>query len=461
MRKLLISSAIVLLGVAMGARQPSPPTTVAFTNVSVIPMDRERVIDNWTVVVRDGKVAMLGADVPVPAGALRVDGSGKYLIPALAEMHAHVPPGANVPDAAIERTLFMYAANGIGTIRGMLGHERHLGFRARAASGEIFSPILYTSGPSLNGNTAPTPEAAVKLVTEEKQAGYDFLKIHPGLSLETFNAMAATADKLGIRFAGHVPSAVGLHRALEARQLTIDHLDGYVEALAGKDAPSSEWFGVNLVDRVDEKKIPELVAATKKAGTWMVPTETLLEQTVGDEPAESLARRPEMKYATAAQIKSWSENKAKFLQLPSAQRQRFIALRRRLIHALFSAGVPIALGSDAPQIWNVPGFSAHRELELMVASGLTPYQALETGTTNVARFFGTSDRTGRIAVGRRADLVLIDGNPLTDITNTRRISGVMLGGRWMPKEEIQRRLDSGGVRSGMGNWGQTPFLRKT
>lgn len=433
------------LALAFSAQGSSGSGTIAITNATVVPMDRERVLENWTVVVRDGTVAAAGpaADVKLPADAVRVDGSGKYLIPALAEMHAHIPPGPQVPDAVIERTLFMYAAQGIGTIRGMLGDPRHLGYRARAANREIFSPVIYTSGPSLNGNSTPTPVSAVKLVTEEKQAGYDFLKLHPGLSRETFDAMAATADKLGIRFAGHVSAAVGLQRALEARYLTIDHLDGYVEALAGPNAPASQWFGVNLVDRADPKRIPELVAATKRAGTWMVATEILLENTVSDEPAASLAKRPEMKYATEQQLQAWTENKAKFLQMPSAQRQKFIALRRNLIKALFDGGVPFLLGSDAPQIWNIPGFSAQRELEAMVASGLTPFQALQSGSVNVAKFFGTEAKTGTIATGKRADMVLIEGNPLSDITSTRKIAGVMLQGRWMSREEIQKRLDSG------------------
>ena len=441
----LITAGVASMPGTPSAQPASRARTTAFTNVSAVPMDRERVLENVTVVVRDGAIAAIGParDVKVPPDAVQVDGTGRFLIPALSEMHAHIPPGDQVPDAAIERTLFMYAANGIGTIRGMLGHRRHLGFRDRAAKGEIFSPTIYTSGPSVNGNSAPTPDAAVKLVIEQKQAGYDFLKIHPGPSLEAFNAMAATAGKVGIRFAGHVPAAVGLRRALEAKYLTIDHLDGYMEALAGPGAPASQWFGINLVDRVDVKRIPELVEATKRAGTWMVATESLLEHTVGDESAEAMAARPEMKYATPDQITAWSANKAKFLEIPSAQRHTFIATRRALIKALHGGGVPFLLGSDAPQIWNVPGFSIHRELELMVASGLTPYQALQTGTVNVARFFGTADRTGQIAAGRRADLVLIDANPLADIRNTARIAGVMLGGSWMAREEIAKRLDAG------------------
>jgi imidazolonepropionase-like amidohydrolase len=438
---------VIMLAIAIGAgvaaQQTSAPVVV-FTNVSVVPMDRERVLENQTVVVRDGKIASVGAaDAKIPEGAQRIDGSGKFLIPTLSEMHAHIPPGDQVPDAAIERTLFMYAAGGIGTIRGMLGHQRHLAWRDRAAKGEVFSPIIYTSGPSLNGNSAPNPEAATKMVTTQKEAGFDFLKIHPGLGRETFDAMAATADKVGIRFAGHVPAAVGLERALETQMETIDHLDGYIEALASDGAPTSQWFGVNLVGQVDEKRIPELVQKTKAAGTWMVPTQILLESSVSDEPLDSMKAWPEMKYATPQQLEQWSASKTKFMEIAAPQRKRFVDQRRRLIKALHDGGVPFLLGSDAPQIWNVPGFSIHRELQSLVASGLTPFQALATGTTSVARFYKAEADRGTIAAGKRADMVLIDGNPLTDIRNTGKISGVMLGGRWMAREEIQKRLDGG------------------
>jgi imidazolonepropionase-like amidohydrolase len=175
----------------------------------------------------------------------------------------------------------------------------------------------------------------------------------------------------------------------------------------------------------------------------MVPTQILLESSVSDEPLESMKAWPEMKYATPEQLQQWSAAKTKFLEIPAAQRKRFVEVRRSLIKALHEGGVPFLLGSDAPQMWNIPEFSIHRELQSLVAAGLTPFQALATGTTSVARFYKADAERGTIAAGKRADLVLIDGNPLTDIRNTAKISGVMLGGRWMPREEIQRRLDSG------------------
>lgn len=446
MRRLMFAAVLASAAVGEFNAQPPPSSAVtAFVGVSVIPMDRDTVTRDQTVLVRDGRITAIGpaAGVRVPDGAVRVDGRGKYLMPALAEMHAHVP-GGDAPDAAIERVLLLWVANGIGTIRGMLGQPRHLPLRERLARGEIFGPRLYTSGPSFNGNSATSAAAAAQMVKDQKAAGYDLLKIHPGVPRDAFDAMAATADALRIRFAGHVPAEVGLDRALEAKYATIDHLDGYLEALAGPDAPPSQTFGLNLVSRLDESKIAAVVANTKAAGTAMVPTEILLENWVGPDDPQAMAAWPEMKYARPEQIQAWTEQKRKLTAGASlADRGKMIAVRRRLINALHDAGVPFLLGSDSPQTWNVPGFSIHRELGTLVASGLTPYEALVTGTRNVAVYFGTEQETGTVAAGKRADLVLLDANPLADITNSSKIAGVMIGGRWMTREEIRRRLDGG------------------
>jgi imidazolonepropionase-like amidohydrolase len=439
----------VSLGIALGAAVIAPvsqqtPAT-AFVGAGVLTMEREGVLRDHTVIVRGGRIEDVGpvGAIAVPAGAIRIDASGKFLMPALAEMHAHIPPG-KAPDEVIERTLFLYAANGIGTIRGMLGDPRHLGYRNRAEKGEIVSPRIYTSGPSLNGDSVPTVADAMQAVTSQKEAGYDLLKIHPGVKRDVFDALAAKAKEVGIPFAGHVPLDVGLHRALEAKYATIDHLDGYVEALA-KNPAQSQFFGINLINEVDEAHIPALIEQTKAAGTWMVPTEVLFVNLLNDEDAQTMAQRPEMKYAQTPQVvQNWIGQKQKFAaQFPSAERQKYLALRRSLIKRLHGAGVPFLLGSDAPQMWNVPGFSIHRELQVMVAAGLTPYDALRSGTANVATHFKTNATAGTVAKGKRADLVLLDANPLDDIANSSKIAGVMLNGRWISKAEIDKRLESG------------------
>jgi imidazolonepropionase-like amidohydrolase len=426
-------------------------TVTAFVGVTVIPMDRERRLPGQTVVVRGDRIVEIGpaARVRVPDDGVRVDGTGKFLIPGLAEMHAHIP-GGQATDSAVERTLFMYVAGGLTTVRGMLGHPRHLELRARAARGELLSPTIYAAGPSLNGNTIPDSATAVRAAVEQKEAGYDLLKIHPGVSRVAFDALAATATRIGIPFAGHVPKDVGLARALEARYATIEHLDGYIEAMLRDGAPvgaeQSAFFGLNLGAHLDESKLPGLVDATRRAGVWNVPTQVLLENLVLVGSSEELARRPEMRYVAPEMLAEWAEVKATMLSETGSTAEsarRTIEMRRRLIKALHAAGAGLLLGSDAPQMYNVPGFSTHRELETLVAAGLTPYQALETGTRNVARYFGTERETGTIERGKRADLILLDADPLVDIRNTTRRAGVMLRGRWLPQAEIERSLNGG------------------
>ena len=414
----------------------------AFIGVSVLPMDTDAVLSDQTVVVADGKIASISSSstAKVPAGAVKIDGKGKYLMPGLGELHAHIP-GGNAPDADVERTLFLYVANGVTTIRGMLGHPRHLVYRERVAKGDVLGPRIYTSGPSFNGNTAKTPEAATAMVIEQQKAGYDLLKIHPGVPRDAFDAMAAKADELKMPFAGHVPQAVGLARALEAKYRSIDHLDGYVEALV-PDASASQTFGVNLAAQADESRIPALVKATRAAGTWQVPTEILLVNWLNDVDPQTMAAWPEMKYVPPQTLTNWiAQKQGMAAKYPQTDRQKLLALRRKIIKALHDGGVPFALGSDAPQTWNVPGFSAHRELGALVAAGLTPYQALKSGTANVGTYFGTQASVGTVAAGKRADLVLLDANPLTDITNVSKIQGVMVRGNWMSRADLDAGLE--------------------
>jgi imidazolonepropionase-like amidohydrolase len=447
-RAVAIGALASSLFAAVAPRAQSSAPALAFVDVTVVPMDGERVVPGQTVIVRGARIEQWGPSgaVSIPHGATRIEARGKFLMPGLAEMHAHVP-GGNATDDAIERVLTLYVANGITTARSMLGHPRHLALRDRIARGEVIAPRIYTSGPSFNGNSAPTAEAAVKMVTDQKAAGFDFLKIHPGITRGVFEALATAAQGAGLRFAGHVPLDLGLERALELKFATIDHLDGYLEAMVRSDAPvkaaASQWFGSNLLAYVDESRIPALVAATRRAGTWNVPTESLLTHSVSEEAPEAMARWPEMKYVAPAQRAQWIENKTKFMASGTttpATRARFVEVRRRLIKALHAGGAGLLLGSDAPQVWNVPGFSIHRELRMLVEAGLTPYQAIETGTRSVATFFGTSAGAGTVTAGKRADLLLVDGNPLADIGNTSRIWGVVVAGRWLDRATLDAKL---------------------
>ena len=444
----LVATATLLAAAAPVAAQEGPVTV--FVGVDVIPMDRERVLEDRTVLVRHGRIARIGPadEVEVPDDA-RLAAEGGWLIPGLAEMHAHIPPQGGRD--WMERVLFLYVANGVTTARGMLGTSEHLALRDDVASGAVLGPRIYTSGPSINGNSIPSPDSARRAVRHQAEAGYDFLKIHPGLTRAEYEALVEEANAVGIRWAGHVSADVGLHRALETGQATIDHLDKYVEALlpAGADPSAEElgFFGFGVVDRVDRSRIPEVARATAEAGVWNVPTQSLIERVLSPESPEAMAEAPGVRYMPDRIVESWKEAKARFdAQAGNGpeRRQAFIRLRRELIGALHDVGGPLLLGSDAPQVFQVPGFSIHDELALMVASGLTPYEALATGTRNVAAFFEAEDVYGTVEEGKDADLVLLGANPLEDISATADVRGVMVRGRWLPAREIRRRLEAGG-----------------
>jgi imidazolonepropionase-like amidohydrolase len=426
----------------------------AIVDVSVVSMADDSVVPRQTVLVRDGHIVAVDAVDAVAVGNARlIDGRGRFVMPGLAEMHAHIPPAPQTADETFD-TLALYVANGITLARGMLGAAQHLELRERAARGEILAPRIYTSGPSLNGQSVTSPDAGRAMVAEQHEAGYDFLKIHPGLGTASFVAIVAAAREAGMPFAGHVSEEVGLAAALTAGQASIDHLDQYIPALLRDDAPGrgapSQFFGWNLAAEVDLGKIAPLADATAAAGVWNVPTQSLIEQLLlAERSADELLARPEMRYVSAATAQDWAHAKDRVLENPAYSPElarQFVEVRRRLIKALHDADAGLLLGSDAPQIFNVPGFSIHEELRLLVESGLTPYEALATGTVNVARFLGEEREFGRVAEGHRADLLLLAANPLDDVANVRQRVGVMLGGRWLPEEDLQARLEEIAVR---------------
>jgi imidazolonepropionase-like amidohydrolase len=369
--------------------------------------------------------------VRVPYGARLVDGSGKYLMPGLAEMHGHVPP-PNAPPEYTERVLFLYLANGITTVRGMLGAPGQLELRRRAAGGEIWSPTLYLAGPSFNGQSVSSPEQAVEMVRAQKAQGWDLLKVHPGLTRPEYDAMARTARELGIRFGGHVPEEVGLLHAIEMGQETFDHLDGYVEALNGEAGP------------VDEARLADVVRRTRAAGAWVVPTMALWEVLYGTANLDSLRAYPELRYVPRQQVEGWTNAFRQRMASPqfnAVASANVVENRVRILGALHRGGARILMGTDAPQQFSVPGFSLHRELGHMRAAGMSPFAILASGTRSVGEYFRAQDRFGTVAPGQRADLVLLQANPLADVANVSRIAGVMARGRWLPREEIDAGLE--------------------
>ncbi|MGY6553770.1 MAG: amidohydrolase family protein [Wenzhouxiangella sp.] len=414
--------------------------SVIFEQVRLIDPDSGSVSEPVDLGIFHGAITPLAN---MPADAERVPGAGLYVIPGLAEMHAHVPP-MRAGEQQIADVMILYLAHGITTIRGMLGESGHLVLREQLASGELIGPRLITSGPSFNANSVASPAAAADMVRAQAEAGYDLLKLHPGLWPEAFRAIAQTAEALGIDYSGHISVAVGLDRVLASRQGSIDHLDGYGEALVPDDHPlhgtNPGLFAINLVPGMDRALIPDLARRTVETGIANVPTQSLLENwATGD--IDALMARPAMRWMPVATREQWQQNLARIrAQIPDGHAEPFIEIRRELLAALHQAGAVILLGADAPQIFNVPGDSVHHELEIYVEVGMSPAEALATGTTNVARYLDQADRHGCLRPGCVADLVVLRDNPLENIRNAREIEGVMRAGRWFDRAELDELL---------------------
>lgn len=436
----LVAAAVVAVQLS-AATPPAVADSYLFTNGHLITMTGDGTV-RANVRVVNQRIDAIGPSLIARDDDVVIDMAGGYLLPGLAEMHAHVP----APDQGRQYrddVLFLWVANGITTARGMLGHPDHLELRQALAAHEVLGPRLLTSGPSFNGNSVPGPAMARQMVREQAAAGYDFLKIHPGLSRDEFDAMADEARRVGIPFAGHVPAEVGLDHAIAEGQVTIDHLDGFMQALApqaASDAAADSLFGVGLADKVDMDRLAGLIDRLRSAGTWVVPTETLIENFADAGEVDALLRRPEAKYLPPDLRDSYRQALDR-ADSGAAVAERALAVRKDLIGRLHAGGVGVLLGSDSPQIFNVPGFSIHRELEAMVEAGLSPLEALATGTTDPARFFGRGNDFGRIAPGYAADLVLVKADPTADIGNSRDIQGVMVRGRWLDRQALDAGLE--------------------
>lgn len=422
--------------------------TIVFQDISILTMETDQILDNQTIVVENGIVEWVGpsGEADHPAGAEVVTGNF-YVMPGLAEMHAHIPQPAS-GEQAMEDALNLYLSQGITTIRGMLGHPAHLELRDQAAAGEIDSPRIFTSGPSFSSGSVESTEQAREMVRQQAEAGYDLLKFHPGISVPEFRVITDEANRIGIEFSGHISHDVGLERSLDAGQGTIDHLDRYMEFLAenpaDRDDPNIIYFGYDLAYDVDESRIEEAAKRTADAGVWNVPTHTLLHNVFNPDLSVDMMRTwPGMQYISEATLDNWStfvgalRNSEAY---DADKAQRFLDIRDELLLALHKAGAGLMLGADAPQIFNPPGFAAHRELKLIIEAGLTPFEALKTGTVNVAEYLEETGRSGIIADGARADFILLRSNPLESVPFQDHIEGVVSEGVYYSRDRLDEML---------------------
>lgn len=429
-----------LLTASCGQSQSKDSTSehpqIVFTGANLVTMEDEEILHNMDVVIKGDRIEKIGrtGEINIPAGAKVIDGSEKYLMPGLAEMHGHVPPiqSSDFPERYVEDVLFLYLAGGVTTVRGMLGHENQLLLKGSVNKGELLGPNLYLAGPSFSGNSINSVDEVTDKVRSQVEEGWDLLKVHPGLTLEEFEAMAEVANEADIAFAGHIPEDVGLVNAINLGQETIDHLDGYITYMNATDVP------------VSESELHRAVELTVENNVWVVPTQALWETLIGAADHEKLKNYDELKYMPPQVVKGWL-NFLEEGQKNSAYYSGESAIihaenRQQLLKALQDGGAKILLGTDAPQLFSVPGFSMKHEVKIMEEAGLTPYEIIKSGTYNVGEYFVDKDQFGTIKEGSRADLILLPGNPLTDLSVVVNHNGVLIRGHWLSREEINQKL---------------------
>jgi imidazolonepropionase-like amidohydrolase len=427
-----------------------------------------------TVVIVGDRIAAIGnsAQTATPKMAQVVDGTGKFLIPGLWDMHAH---GATGENAAWTHLLFL--ANGVVGVRDMFGPPDAHAWRATQVSNEDPSPAIYLGSPVVDGPNPRWPHSIVvtdeaqgrEVVDQQQQHGADFIKVYDKLPRSTYFAIADEARKRGIAFEGHVPESITAAEASDAGQRSIEHLTRVALGSSKEEtAISAELMRQELlfrapdatmsqkmdsgkhmtalyqriVETYDDATAQALFAKFLKNGTWQCPTLTLLRAEIEDPlPAND----PRLNYLSK-EIRA--EFDAGFYpHFPPEARAWSVKLRKvefdesmKIVGLMYRKGVPILAGTDAMNPQCFPGFGIHDELALLVDAGLPPLAALQSATRNAAQFMGQLDRRGTIEAGKVADLVLLDKDPLADIHNTRTIQAVVLNGKLFPHTALDAML---------------------
>jgi imidazolonepropionase-like amidohydrolase len=379
-------------------------------------------------------------------------------------MHIHVF-GGNWPTAS---TLALFLANGVTGVRDMGSDlDRVLALRREIASGSRLGPRMVVSGPSIfgleDGRIPISAEQARVAVRQRSRAGVDFIKLYSYLSPAAFFAAIDEARKAGLTAVGHVPYGVKASEAARAGFQSMEHLDGtFLEGTDVEEALRAE-IEVRVRDRRQEYQVPQisldqvaryrdhfdkqelqrLSALFVRLRTWQTPTFASPETSahVIEAMHSSFTDYPNLRYVPPAIEESWKRTlTARFSPTQMANFSTLISHKRAIGTAMHRAGVPLLSGTDAPGPGQVPGFSLHDELNALVQIGLSPLEALQTATINPARFLGRQKDLGTVERGKLADFVMLDGNPLVDIDNARRISGVVVNGRYLGKDSLNTML---------------------
>jgi imidazolonepropionase-like amidohydrolase len=435
-------------------------------NVSVITMVKEEVLEDHTVIVEKGiiKSILPSTKTKLSSGTTVIDGKGKFLIPGLFDMHTHFfyEQGDHINTNKTELKLML--ANGITTARIMAGHPSFLEAKANVNSGIWIGPELSVASPQLVGRWPFSTEfknyevvtsltKANEAVTTFKQQGYDAIKITFMMTKPIYKAIVDAAARENMKVVGHVGPMVMLPAALDAKQ-QIEHMDMFIEMLLpdtsynhGQSVSDYNIYSKaawETVPHLIESKIPALAKSVKEAGIYVTPTNYFFISNAGlplsDEEIQNKADYNYIPPKLRQEKWKYRENYIKKMA-PLASREKYVRIRKQMVNELWKAGVPLMAGSDAPEFFGVAGFGLHDELMTMVDAGLTPYAALQTATVNPATFLQMNTRTGTIAVGKEADLVLLNKDPLKDINNTRTVAGVSSGNSWLDNSDVAKLLE--------------------
>lgn len=418
----------------LGTPADQTPQDYAFTDVSIIDVENGVSIPHQTVTVHKNRITEVASSgkVDIPANAIKIDAHGMYLMPGLVDMHVHAQ---SVQDLAL------FVANGVTTVRNMRGSPIHLALRQFISEGRLLGPTFYTCGPILDG-VPPTGESVTVVETEfearemveaQKNAGYDCIKVYTRLSKPVYKEILKTAKEVGLPVAGHIPTDVGLDLALVLGQNSIEHLTGYLGAIEDDD------LGKNSkgAKTVKETEIPFVAESTARSGVWNCPTLVVQQNYASATEKRDAAHYPELNYVPPVRLAMWDPAREKRFQGTDFQAvQRGVSVLKKIIESLHEKHAGILLGTDAPSRYVVPGFAVHRELKNLVDAGLKPAEALAAGTLNAAKFLKADSEFGTVSAGKRADLILLKADPLKNISNSEKIAGVMLRGKWFAESDL-------------------------
>jgi len=443
------------------AKHNRRPVAIVITHATVINPGTSSVLANRTVVITGNHILSVAdtAQLQSPKRARVIDATGQYLIPGLWDMHVHSAFGDWFPGGR-DIILSLFIANGITGVRDMGGDAPVLlEWRKEIAEGEIIGPRMVISGPMLDGYLSDgklrfpssiaitTPASAVAAVDSLKMQGADFIKVQSVISHDAYLAAAAEAHKQGLPIVGHVPDKVRIEEVVEAGQKSIEHLMGIFEGCSTQEEEFIRGKGnlKLLLTTQDQQRCDSLTKLLAQNQIWQVPTlawqrgGTFLDQ-------RDLKHQPLDKYVPAYwRDVTWrrftDEMMPDLLRDPLALRQEYFTRNLQMVGALHHAGVPFMAGTDtAPGVYIMPGFSLHDELANFVEAGFTPMEALQTATSNPAKFLGREASSGSVEPGKIADLVLLSANPLEDIRNTQKISVVIVDGQLFDRAQLDQIL---------------------